>query len=219
MNIKGNFKDLIENYSDQAPGFFYAKDQTGRYLYSNEEFAEFADCDSPEHMKNKRDSELPWKAQAIQLQSIDKKVISSANFFQEVVDIHHPKHGACQFLTTKKCLYDARNKVIGVIGMSVSLSGQRNFLSKYYYQDGRLYLGDEFDSKYLTTQEIRVYKTVLMGYSAKEASHLLNISRKTVEYHIEQLRKKINCSNKGELIRKAYEYCFSFMIINHQLAP
>jgi len=217
MKIQNKFGDLIENYTDQAPGFFYAKDKTGRYLYSNEEFAEFSDCDSPEHMKNKRDNDLPWREQAGFLQSIDKKVISSADFFQEVVDIHHPRHGTCQFLTTKKCLYDINNKIMGVIGMSVNLTGQKNFLGKYYYQDGRLYLGDEFASEYLTAQEIRVYKTVLMGYSAKEASVLLKISRKTVEYHIEQLRKKINCNNKGELIRKAYEYCFSFMIINHQL--
>ena len=217
MNIQKNFGDLIENYTDQAPGFFYAKDKKGRYLFTNEEFAEFADCDSPAQMKNKRDNDLPWGEQADYLQSIDQKVISSANFFQEVVDIHHPKHGTCQFLTTKKCLYDANNNVMGVIGMSVSLTGQKKFLGKYYYQDGRLYLGDEFSSEYLTAQEIRVYKTVLMGYSAKEASLLLKISRKTVEFHIEQLRKKINCHNKGELIRKAYEYCFSFMIINHKL--
>jgi len=218
MKIQDKFSDLIGNYSDQAPGFFYAKDPAGRYLYSNEEFSEFADCDSPFQMKSKRDSDLPWKKQASFLQAIDQKVISSAHFFQEVVNIHHPRHGSCQFLTTKKCLYDANNNIMGVIGMSVNLSQQKNFLGKYYYQDGRLYLGDEFSSNYLTTQEVRVYKTVLMGYSAKEASFLLKISRKTVEYHIEQLRKKTNCSNKGELIRKAYDYCFSFMIINHQLA-
>ncbi|MFK5984013.1 MAG: helix-turn-helix transcriptional regulator [Pseudomonadota bacterium] len=218
MNIENEFGDLIENYTEQAPGFFYAKDKTGKYIYTNEEFAMFADCDSPNQLKNKRDNDLPWRDQARFLQSIDHRVISSSNYFQEFINIHHPKHGTCQFLTTKKCLYDIHNSISGVIGMSVCLTGKKKFLGKYYFQDGRLYLGDEFATNYLTSQEIRVYKTVLMGYSAKEAGVLLKISGKTVEFHIEQLRKKINCNNKGELIRKAYEHCFSFMIINHQLA-
>jgi len=217
MNLQNAFGDLIQNYTDQAPGFFYAKDQAGKYLYANEEFAEFADCDSPAQLKNKRDDDLPWCEQASFLHEIDKKVISSLDFFQKIVDIHHPLYGTCQFLTTKKRLLDNNKKVMGVIGMSVHLMGQNNFLGKYHYQNNRLYLGEEFNQQYLTPQEIRVYKTVLMGYSAKEASVILNISRKTIEYHIEQLRKKTSCHNKGELIRKAHEHGFSFMIINHSL--
>jgi len=215
MNIQHKFSGLIQNYTDQAPGFFYAKDKSGFYLYSNEEFAEFAECDSPAQMKKKRDNDLPWKEQAGFLQSIDQQVISYNHFFQEVVNIHHPRRGTSQFLTTKKCLYDANQNIMGVIGMSVNLTGKKNILDKIYYQDGRIYLGDEFSNQYLTAQEIRVYKTVLMGYSAKEAGILLKISRKTVEYHVEQLRKKVNCHTKGELIRKAYKHCFSFMILNH----
>jgi len=217
MDLQNAFGDLIENYSDQAPGFFYAKDPNGRYLFANEEFAAFADCESPYQIKNKRDNDLPWREQAMFLQEIDQKIISAIDFFQEVVDIHHPMYGTCQFLTTKKRLLDNNKQVKGVIGMSVHLLGKNNFLGKYFYQKGRLYLGDEFAQQYLTPQEIRVYKTVLMGYSAKEASAILNISRKTIEYHIEQLRKKTASHNKGELIRKAHEHGFSFMIINHTL--
>ncbi len=210
-----NFQSLVEQGADQMPGFYYAKDTCGRYLFANEDFAAYASCDSNNQLKRKRDNDLPWGQQALLLQKIDHKVVSITGFFQEIVDIHHPEYGPAQFLTTKKRLLDNNGKVCGIVGVSVNLSGQNNYSDQRGICNGRLQLGEEFNNQYLTAKEINVYQTILMGYSAKEAGDRLNISRKTVEFHTEQLRKKLNCHNKGALIRKALGCGFSNTILNY----
>lgn len=231
MSLMMNIQPAIIDKSDiqsfgfqglvnQMPGFYYAKALDGRYLFANEEFAHYAFCSSEQQIKNKRDDDLPWKKQAALLQSIDTRVISITGFFQEIVEINHPELGSTQFLTTKKRLLDSSGSTCGVVGMSVNL-GSNDDYHKLWSQnnnpicDKRLALGKEFSNQHLTRQEIKVYRTILLGYSAKEGGEQLNISPKTVEFHTEQLRKKLSCHNKGELLRKAHQYGFSNTILNY----
>jgi len=231
MNFNTNAQNSIKEQFDihslgfqglvnQMPGFYYAKNLDGQYLFANEEFAHYAFCDSEQQIKNKRDDDLPWKKQASLLQSIDSRVIAITGFFQEIVEIIHPEYGVTQFLTTKKRLLNNEGKTCGVVGMSVSLSVQDNYPQMWHKTNKsvinkRFFLGKEFSDQYLTHQEIKVYRIILLGYSAKEGGELLNISSKTIEFHTEQLRKKLSCHNKGELLRKAHQYGFSHTILSY----
>lgn len=218
MNLDGafeSFRDIAGQMANQMPGFFYAKDRYGHYLYSNDEFAEFAQLDSGTQLVNKRDNDLPWREQAEYLQQIDYLVYSTLDHFQNVVPIEHPEYGSFRFLTTKRRLTDRDGRVQGIVGMSVDVTGQAHFTPQASFQNGRLLLGAAFDHQHLTPQEVNVYKTILMGYSAKEAGGRLNVSPKTVEFHTDQIRKKLSCSSKGELIRVAYTNGLSEPILNH----
>ncbi len=231
MNSQTHFQHIAKEQFDiqslgfqglvnQMPGFYYAKNLQGQYLFANEEFAHYAFCDSEQQIKNLRDNDLPWKKQASLLQSIDSKVIGITGFFQEIVEINHPEYGTTQFLTTKKRLIDDQGKTCGVVGMSIHLNAQDSYSKslqecKIAICNKRLPLGKAFSNQYLTNQEIKVYRTILLGYSAKESGEQLNISPKTVEFHTEQLRKKLSCHNKGELLRKAHQYGLSSAILNY----
>ncbi len=48
----------------------------------------------------------------------------------------------------------------------------------------------------LTKRELEILHYVADGYSAKKIGILLNISYRTVEKYIENLRLKLNCKNK-----------------------
>jgi len=205
---------------NQMPGFYYAKDLDGQYLFANEEFAQYAFCDSEQQIKNKRDDDLPWKKQAALLQSIDSRVINMTGFFQEIVEIDHPEYGLTRFLTTKKRLLDQDGTTCGVVGMSIMLNAQDSYSNTWHTRKSaisnrRFFLGEKFSNQYLTHQEIKVYRIILLGYSAKEGGEKLNISPKTVEFHTEQLRKKLVCRNKGELLRKAHQHGFTNTILNY----
>jgi DNA-binding CsgD family transcriptional regulator len=67
---------------------------------------------------------------------------------------------------------------------------------------GRLYLGENFNHQYLTEREQEILKYIVLGYTAKRAGCVLNISFRTVEAHIEKLRTKLNCASKAHIIEK-----------------
>lgn len=54
----------------------------------------------------------------------------------------------------------------------------------------------------LSTREKEVALNILQGRTANETSTHLFISRKTVERHLENIRKKLGCQNKTELIKR-----------------
>lgn len=63
----------------------------------------------------------------------------------------------------------------------------------------QLELGDEFGNQYLTKRELEVLKCVIVGYSAKKIGHLLQISSRTVEGYINNLKLKLGCNSKAEI--------------------
>ena len=46
---------------------------------------------------------------------------------------------------------------------------------------------------------------VARGKTAKEIARVLNIDYRTVEVHIERLKRKLDCHTKSQLIEKAFE--------------
>ena len=53
----------------------------------------------------------------------------------------------------------------------------------------------------LTQREAQVLKHLVLGYIAKQIGKLLNLSFRTVESYVDNLKLKLHCDNKGELIR------------------
>jgi len=63
---------------------------------------------------------------------------------------------------------------------------------------------------------------LLRGKNVKEISQFLNLSPRTIEDYVNQLKLKFNCSSKGELIEKAIDHGYIYMIptgiINEQFS-
>ena len=57
----------------------------------------------------------------------------------------------------------------------------------------------EKDKLYLTEKEIKILSYWLFGYSSKEIANLFDISYRTVEWHIEQIKYKFLCNYKNEI--------------------
>ncbi len=57
----------------------------------------------------------------------------------------------------------------------------------------------------LTSRELECLFYTLRGMTAKSVARKLNISPKTVEFHLENLKDKFNCRTKSELIAKAID--------------
>ncbi len=57
----------------------------------------------------------------------------------------------------------------------------------------------------LSPIEISVMKLFVKGYSAGKIAPQIYLSRRTVEHHMERIKRKLDCSSKTELIQKARE--------------
>lgn len=63
----------------------------------------------------------------------------------------------------------------------------------------RLYLGDDFQERYLTRRELDVIKWLTMGKTAEEISIIISASKRTVECHIANIKEKLNCTTLFQL--------------------
>lgn len=67
--------------------------------------------------------------------------------------------------------------------------------------ENRLRLGEKYGDIYLTERELDILRLVVQGYTAKCIAKKLEISFRTVESYITQLRAKFHCSTKSEIIQ------------------
>lgn len=56
-------------------------------------------------------------------------------------------------------------------------------------------------NKGLTKRELKIAHYLLLGKSARECSDALYISKRTVERHIENIKHKLNCRKRSELVK------------------
>lgn len=68
-------------------------------------------------------------------------------------------------------------------------------------------LGSEFDRAFLTPRELECARLIIIGKTTKEIARDLNISPKTVEIYITNIKNKTNCHYKNDLI-KSYRNLF-----------
>ncbi|MBA3723243.1 MAG: helix-turn-helix transcriptional regulator [Parachlamydiaceae bacterium] len=62
-----------------------------------------------------------------------------------------------------------------------------------------LSLGEKFGNKNLTKRETEVLKYVVLGYTAKKIGKILEISFRTVEAYINNLKIKLCCTYKNNI--------------------
>jgi len=61
------------------------------------------------------------------------------------------------------------------------------------------------DNIKISARERECLNLLIRGMTAKEIARSLALSPRTVEFYIENLKKKFNCSNRIELIAKAFD--------------
>jgi DNA-binding CsgD family transcriptional regulator len=69
----------------------------------------------------------------------------------------------------------------------------------------RYYLGGQYEGTYLTAKEVKCIYWLIQGKSADEIATIEGNTRKTVEYHLENARKKLNCYKQAQLAKLIVE--------------
>ena len=72
----------------------------------------------------------------------------------------------------------------------------------------RYYLGGKFDGVYLTAKEAQCAYWLIQGKSAEEISMIEKNSVRTTEVHLDNIRRKLNCSKQTQILTTLFEVGF-----------
>ncbi|MDR1243891.1 MAG: PAS domain-containing protein [Endomicrobium sp.] len=115
----------INNILQRVPGCIYWKDVTGVYFGCNQMEAEILGLNSPDEIIGKTDYDLSWKYIAGVLKNTDQRIMKS-RISEELIESGTIADGRTLIMLTKKSpLYDDKNNVIGVIGVSVDITDRK----------------------------------------------------------------------------------------------
>lgn len=138
----------------------------------------------------------------------------------EVMSTGHAKSGVFEpplpgpdgilryYVTTRSPLRNQEGKIAGVFGISIDITNsylmQKNFAKNLQLDIER----SNKDQKKLAKRQTECLYYLVRGMTIKQIAKALNLSDRTVESYLEDLKVKLNCLNKSDLIAKAIEMGF-----------
>lgn len=199
---------------DDYHGCVYIKDINLTYQYINRFTLEALKLKKNADYINKTDLDFVWAEFHELYQAHDLDTLENICYSQIDPIILYDGNKALA-LNMKKPIKDPDGNIIGILVLAniyqnhqlneliEAISKSKNTTFKINaYPD---YLFDEWNLN-LTSREIECLFYTLQGRSAKTVANTLNLSAKSVEYHINNIKRKWNCNNKSELFEKAYSY-------------
>ncbi len=198
-NNKDQQYQYILNAIAAIPGAAYWKDLEGNYVGCNQQLLDIAGLKHEKELKAKSDYDLPWQDAADRLRENDGNVINTTktHVFEEYVTLSGNERAL--MMSTKKALFDPSGNPIGMIGTSVNVTQNR---CQYFGDEtsDQEFLDQIYENKIsLSSREIECANWLSKGKSADEIALITNLSRRTVETYINNIKKKMHCYKQFQL--------------------
>lgn len=113
------------------------------------------------------------------------------------------------FYFIKQSVVNAKNEITGLIYHCQQFTNLNfivalNKIEKKHVLDENLpryyYLDTPYNPYELSTRELETLFFLLRGKTAKKIAEIMQLSKRTVESYIEQIKNKFGCENKAELL-------------------
>lgn len=195
---------------DQILGNVGWKDTQLRHLGCNANLAHALNLQNPEDIVGLKDSDFPILTEQDCLYHFqnDQHVLLG----ETVNTVHLYKESA--YAITKKPLNDANNKIMGVIYHCQKIE-KPNFFFRLSRADKKCFpeigsirhykMRPEHNPFNFSKREMECIFYLLRGKTTKQTSEILNLSKRTVDYYIENIKNKAGCRTKSELLITAIE--------------
>ena len=188
--------DNLENF----PCHIFLKDRKGKYIDCNDTVVQAAGFNKYSDFLGLTDADLCWAGDSSPALINDHKVMMTGK--PQLENMHF--HDYCKNLITSICVKSPMKtkskKIIGVIGFAFVQKIEPHEVDKILNQF------------YLTKRELTCLHYLVRGKTAKEISTILFISSRTVEKHLSNIKGKLNCKTKSELIDRAIAEGFNYNI-------
>ncbi len=94
------------------------------------------------------------------------------------------------YVKARKILNQSQNKLFYLPDFEIK---------RVFDPQDKLYLGPQFDYQYLTQKELQCAKDLIKGMTIPQIAALRNLSARTMEKHVENMKSKLNCRSQLEL--------------------
>jgi len=207
--------DLTDQILNNLNLYVGIKDKNFKFIYCNEKVAEAAGVDSPQQIIGKTDYDFIWRDQADVYRIGDKRVLRGYSYLNQP-ELQAQSRGLAKILVSKNQLWNKCNKCIGVMYSFIEISDcyLKRKSPEFVNIKNRFYLGRYFNNEYLTRREVEILQNILVGYTSTQIAKLLNLSRRTVETHIDKIKKKLQCRTKGDIIVTAMKTGLTCSLLN-----
>lgn len=196
----------------QNSGFYFAKDLQSTYYSASESFLLIAGIQKNKDIQGKTDSDLPWKNYIEEVHLHDRHVVTQQTSwtgyecgrtaFSPKVDVY------C--FNTKIPLINDSNEMIGLFGamfplsakIDIPLVGKLN--QKLNDPEQNYHFVTPPALQHLTSKELICWFFILRGKTSKQIAQAMKISPKTVEFHLVNIKNKLNIKYKKDIIDYAF---------------
>ncbi len=209
--------DFHKQLLQQLPGLIVVMDCNSKFMYSNDYTAKMFGYKNEESMIgiDAYGMRCPAADSAEDFIKQDQLVLKLNNQVN-MLDIHGYADQAVKILITKKSPFKVDDKTIGVICHCVEVNNL--FLrdicaavmktdSKYFdknQKNNRSYIiNSPGNHSKLTDREMDCLFYLLRGCTGKQIAKQLNLSPRTVETHINNIKLRLGCENKSDIIEYA----------------
>ncbi|OGT29789.1 MAG: hypothetical protein A3E87_05505 [Gammaproteobacteria bacterium RIFCSPHIGHO2_12_FULL_35_23] len=210
----------LEAVFQQIPGIlWWKKDINSTYLEANMECAKLFGFNNPESIQNITDFQLNCKFSELAeiFQQCDKRVIEYKKPIKLLEILQCNQNNWKIMLVTKAPIFNVQNNTIGTAGLCIDVTtsftkvgcylsdSQLNTKKEKLLQSSYVIGKSNFFDIRLTPRQSECLFFILRGKTIKGIAKILNLSARTVECYIEQLKLKFNCHTKSQLISTAIE--------------
>ena len=205
----------------QLPGYIVCTDTTHRVnYYCNERYSHIAGFPNTDEILGSRMDEMQCKAAECADTFVEQntQVIDNRTSLK-IIDIHPYRDDEVKILLTHKSpILDNHNNAHGVLCQateitenyllkmaSILVKSDQKYHSKKNMRQRSYQFSNQLISQKLTEREMECLFYYVRGKSAKDIAAIFSISKRTVETHIDNIKFKLHCDNKTDLIHKSIE--------------
>lgn len=204
----------FDNLLQQIPGLVWIKDLNLQYIGMNQNLANFMGVDRKDIFIGHDDYHLPWGKYANIYRNADHFLLDKKKPVRFIEPMAMNEKREFFTITHKSLYYDETGIAIGIIGSIVNVKSPAaiQLISEYSQIDeisginkNGYMLCDDYDNVGLSKREGQCLFYFIRGKTVPEIANLLFISKRTAEHHITNIKQKLNCHGKSEIIEKAID--------------
>ena len=188
-------------------GIVTEKDCNSVITRCNDVFLHYAGANSMDDVIGRTDYDFPWNNYADVYRKHEVEAVSGNNYSAFIpFKIHNGE--TLIFLHTKAQKKDKEGTIIGVSCHAVEIiNPDMSHLIEVLQETGtsdsnfnQYNLGKQTTAAELSYRQSEILFYYVRGKTSKIIARILGLSNRTVEHHIQNLKLKLNCRNKAELI-------------------
>lgn len=193
----------------QLEGNIGWKDTELRHLGCNDNMAKFLNFKSPDAITGLKDTELPSHTDEITNFHFEKDQLALQGHTLKFIHLVQDD----LFFVMKKPIFDDNKKINGII-YHCQILNDAKFFAKLIRTD-KTYNDTQKNIQYdikpstniynLSKRELQCMFHVLRGKTNAQIANILNLTKRTIDFYMENIKNKFGCHRKSELIIKAIE--------------